>query len=111
MSQLPRAVRESELLVTIQPCGILQAFEISVEQKFSRLFRDLQEAQDSLGVPFPIPLIGNEGPGVTDFLDTNGDGWVDGTDDPSVVPVTVRVRWRSRNGIVTQYYSTVLGTR
>ena len=27
----------------------------------------------------PITLIGNEGPGVNDFLDTTGDGFVDGT--------------------------------
>jgi type II secretory pathway pseudopilin PulG len=72
---------------------------------------DRLAAQTRLGMAFPLPLIGNEGPGASDFLDTNGDGLVNGSDNPSLMPVTVRVRWRSRSGIVTEYFSTVIGLR
>jgi len=72
---------------------------------------DIQEAQTRFGMPFPLALIGAEGPAGVDFLDTNGDGNVTAADTPSLMPVTVRVRWRSRSGIITEYFSTVLGVR
>jgi len=46
-----------------------------------------------------------------DFLDTNGDGTVDAGDDPQVMPVTVRIRWRSNTGIKTKHFSAVMGRR
>lgn len=73
--------------------------------------QDLADARTRLGIAFPIPLIGDEGLARNDFLDTNGDGVANGADTPSLMPVTVRVRWRSRSGIVTEYFSTVIGRR
>jgi prepilin-type N-terminal cleavage/methylation domain-containing protein len=72
---------------------------------------DAQEARSRFGMPFPLALIGTEGPFGTDFLDTNGDGGVSAADNPSLMPVTVRIRWRSRSGVITEYFSTVLGLR
>ncbi|MHC4779976.1 MAG: type IV pilus modification PilV family protein [Planctomycetota bacterium] len=72
---------------------------------------DLLAARNSMGTPFPLPMVGMEGAASTDYLDTDGDGGVDATDTPSLMPVTVRVRWRSRTGVITQYFSTVVGRR
>jgi prepilin-type N-terminal cleavage/methylation domain-containing protein len=72
---------------------------------------DIQEAQSRFGMPFPLSLVGKEGPAGADFIDTNGDGIVNAVDTPSLMPVTIRVRWRSRSGIITEYFSTVLGVR
>ncbi|GEM_PF-3499537 len=72
---------------------------------------DLQEARSRLGVPFPLPWTGNEGALGADYLDTDGNGIFDTLDEPSLLPVTVRIRWRGRHGVKTRYYSTVLGTR
>ena len=51
------------------------------------------------------------GTGWNDYLDTNGDGLVTGADDPQLMPVSVRIRWRSPSGIATQYYSAIIGRR
>ena len=72
---------------------------------------DLLAAQNSLGVPLPLGLMGLEGPAANDYLDTNGDNVVDAGDTPSLMPVTVRVRWQSRTGVITQYFSTIVGRR
>ena len=72
---------------------------------------DLLEARQRFGRPFPLTMVGEEGPFGIDYLDTNADGVVDGTDTPSLMPVTVRIRWRSRAGIITEYFSTVIGVR
>lgn len=73
--------------------------------------QDRLEAMARFGAPFPLNMTGEEGPFGNDFLDTNLDGVVDGADTPTLMPVTVRIRWRSRNGIVTQYFSTIVGRR
>jgi type II secretory pathway pseudopilin PulG len=72
---------------------------------------DLQDARTSFGMAFPLTMIGAEGPAQVDYLDTNLDGFVNGADTPSLMPVTVRVRWRSRSGVITEYFSTVIGRR
>lgn len=72
---------------------------------------DRNELHSYFGMTVPITLVGNEGPVSNDFLDTTGDGVVDAADDPSLMPVTVRIQWRSRAGVITQYFSTVIGLR
>ena len=72
---------------------------------------DFQMAQDRFGMPFPLTIVGNEGFHGTDYLDTDVPVGVDALDNPTVMPVTVRVRWRSRNGILTEYFSTIIGVR
>jgi hypothetical protein len=79
---------------------------------------DLTEAQARLGLPFPLALVGTEGPNSSDFLDTPDlvtglpNGIVDSNDHPSLMPVTVRIRWRFRGGaVMTEYFSTVIGKR
>jgi len=72
---------------------------------------DLQEARTRFGMAFPLTLVGRETAARNDFLDTNGDGNVDGADRPSIMPVTIRLRWRSHSGIVTEYFNTIVGDR
>lgn len=75
---------------------------------------DLLAAQQAFSSTFPAVLdtaAGMTGTGWNDFLDTNGNGTVDITDDPQVMPVTVRIRWRTRSGIRTHYFSAVIGRR
>jgi hypothetical protein len=72
---------------------------------------DLQEARDRFGMAFPLALTGRETAAGAEFLDTNGDGNVDGGDRPSIMPVTVRLRWRSHSGVVTEYFNTIVGDR
>lgn len=75
---------------------------------------EILAAQQAFSTTFPAPLessAGIQGTGWNDFLDTNGDGIVDGADAPRILPVTVRIRWRSRSGVVTRYFSTVVGRR
>jgi len=76
--------------------------------------QEILDAQASLSQSF-LTLLDTapdaEGTAWTDFLNTNGDTVVDLADEPQIMPVTVRIRWRTRHGIVTQYFSTVIGNR
>ena len=72
---------------------------------------DLQEARARFGMNFPLGLVGAEGPFANEYLDTDGNGTVNGADSPNLMPVTVRIRWRSRSAIVSEYYSTVVGLK
>ena len=46
-----------------------------------------------------------------DYIDTNNDGVVDDKDEPQIMPVTIRIRWRSRSGMSTHYFSATIGRR
>lgn len=75
---------------------------------------DLLEAQASFSGSFPAPLdavAGVTGTAWDDYFDTDGDGAYNSLDDPRLMPVTVRIRWRSRSAVVTKYFSTVVCTR
>lgn len=72
---------------------------------------DLAEAQGRVGMPFPLPLVGAESALGQDYLDTDGSFTFDGLDQPSIIPVTVRIRWMSRGRAQTEYFSTVIGIR
>jgi prepilin-type N-terminal cleavage/methylation domain-containing protein len=76
--------------------------------------QEILDAQASLSQSFLALLDaapGATGTAWTDFLNTNGDTVVDAADDPQLMPVTVRIRWRTRHGVVTQYFSTIIGNR
>jgi hypothetical protein len=70
---------------------------------------DLAEIRSRFSGGGPLPFVGKEGTLADDYLDTNRDGFVDENDSPSLMPVTVRIRWRSGHGIVTEYFSAVIG--
>ncbi len=75
---------------------------------------ELLEAQASFSGSFPAPLqtmAGVAGTAWDDFFDTNGDGAYNSLDEPRLMPVTVRIRWRSRSAVVTRYFSTVVCAR
>ena len=72
---------------------------------------DLQEARTRFGMAFPLTLTGAEGAANPDFLDTNTDGAVNAADMPSLMPVTVRIRWRSQSAVITEYFTTLVGVR
>jgi hypothetical protein len=72
---------------------------------------DLQEARTRFGMGFPLALVGAEGAANPDFLDTNTDGAVNVADTPSLMPVTVRIRWRSHSAVITEYFTTLVGVR
>jgi hypothetical protein len=71
---------------------------------------DRTEAQNRIG-GVPLTFTGGETAAVSDYLDTNLNGSVDGADTPTIMPVTVRIRWRSHSSVVTEYFSTVIGIR
>ena len=54
---------------------------------------------------------GMVGTGWNDYIDTNGDGFVNALDDPRIMPVTIRIRWRAQSGMATKYFSTIIGRR
>jgi hypothetical protein len=75
---------------------------------------DILLAQAAFSESFPavmdtLPFAA--GTGWDDFIDTNGNGFVDVSDDPQLFPVTVRIQWRSRTGTGTQYFSSVIGKK
>jgi hypothetical protein len=75
---------------------------------------DLLRAQMSFSSTFPAIMdaaAGAAGTAWNDYLDTNGDGLVTSADDPQLMPVSVRLRWRSQSGVTTQYYSAIIGKR
>lgn len=75
---------------------------------------DILAAQRAFTSSFPtvLDMLPNTtGTGWDDFLDTNNSGAVSSLDDPQVMPVTVRVRWRSSARMMTEYFSTVIGLR
>lgn len=46
-----------------------------------------------------------------DYIDTNTDGVVNDLDEPQIMAVTVRIRWRSHSGLNTRYFSGIIGRR
>jgi hypothetical protein len=75
---------------------------------------EILAAQNSFASAFPNSLDSIAevyGTSWDDFLDTNNDGLLTLIDDPKVLPVTVRVRWRTNSGMMTQYFSSVIGNR
>ena len=75
---------------------------------------DLLAAQMSFSSSFPSTMdsaAGTAGTAWDDYLDTNGDGLVTSTDEPQLMPVSLRIRWRAPSGVTTQYYSAIIGRR
>jgi type II secretory pathway pseudopilin PulG len=75
---------------------------------------ELLEAQRAFSDTYPGILdsaANATGTAWDDFLDTNGDTFVDAADDPQVMPVTVRIRWQSQTGVITRYFSAIIGRR
>ena len=75
---------------------------------------DILAAQVAFSSVFPpmMDMVADQaGTGWDDYMDTNTDGMVNTTDDPQLMAVTVRIRWRSRSGITTHYFSAVVGRR
>lgn len=75
---------------------------------------DILAAQARFSSSFPnvMDSVANtDGTGWNDYLDTNTDGKVDSTDDPQLMGVSVRIRWRTSSGLSTQYFSAVIGKR
>jgi type II secretory pathway pseudopilin PulG len=75
---------------------------------------EIRAAQEAFSGGFPGMMEQSayvSGTGWDDFLDTNKNGFVESTDDPQLMAVTVRVRWQPHSGVATQYYSAVIGKR
>ncbi len=75
---------------------------------------DLMTAQNLFSSAFPNimdSMANATGTAWNDYLDTNGDGFVTSADDPQIMPVSVRIRWRAPSGVTTQYYSAIIGKR
>jgi len=75
---------------------------------------DIRDAQNSFSSSFPNEMESlADTPGInwTDFIDTNGDSLVNSGDSPQLMPVTLRLRWRTRTGMTTQYFSALIGQR
>jgi type II secretory pathway pseudopilin PulG len=75
---------------------------------------DLLAAQAAFSSAFPgvmDTMADAAGTGWDDYLDTNGDGAVNGLDEPQLMPVTLRLRWRTHSGVTTQYFSAIIGNR
>jgi hypothetical protein len=75
---------------------------------------DLFAAQVAFSSSFPDVMESisyTTGTGWDDYLDTNNDGAVDGADDPQLLLITIRIRWRSSSGVRTNYFSTIIGRR
>jgi type II secretory pathway pseudopilin PulG len=75
---------------------------------------EILEAQATFLNNFPNAMdrvAGATGTGWNDYVDTNNNGSVELGDDPQLMPVTLRIRWRSRTGVSTQYFSAIIGRR
>ena len=62
---------------------------------------DILEAQRAFADTYPniLETMANQsGTGWNDFIDTTGEGVVNASDDPQVMAVTVRMRWRREYG-------------
>ncbi len=77
-------------------------------------YSDLLAAQTAFISSFPDGMESISyatGTGWNDYLDTNNDGAVDSADDPQLLLITIRIRWRSPSGVRTNYFSTIIGRR
>ncbi len=75
---------------------------------------DILAVQASFASSFPnvMDTMANiPGTGWDDYIDTNMDGVVNDSDDPQIIGISVRIRWRSHSGLITQYFSGLIGRK